>query len=118
MLCNVLETTHLIGKKWSIALLSDIRMNKFKGFYNFTVKTKITPRTLSQQLKELEKAGLIKKRIEEGGYSLTLKGEEMCKLIDEIKKWNIKWNTIPEDCLKRSCSECKLFFGNNIIARA
>lgn len=106
--CAALEITHLIGKKWSIALLTDIRAKKFESFYGFSKKTGITPRMLSGELKELKKAGLVKKDAKEK-YALTKKGEELCKLIDGIKEWGIKWEHLPKDCLSRTCSECKKF---------
>ena len=110
MQCAVLETSHLIGKKWSIPLLIEIKMGKFKGFYKFTTSSSITPKTLSNELKELTRAGLIEKS--DNAYSLTGKGLGLCNAIDEIKKWNIKWNNTPKSCLERSCMECT-YFANN-----
>lgn len=110
MQCTVLETSHLLGKKWSIPLLIEIKLGKFKGFYKFTTDTSITPKTLSNELKELTEAGLIEKREKE--YNLTEKGLELCNAIDEIKKWNIKWNKTPKSCLKNSCIECGHFITN------
>lgn len=107
MRCAVLETSHLIGKKWSIPLLIEIKMGKFKGFYKFTISSSITPKTLSNELKELTQAGLIEKS--DNAYSLTEKGLELCNAIDEIKKWNIKWNNTPKSCLGWSCMECGYF---------
>ena len=103
MQCAVLETSHLIGKKWAIPLLIEIKMGKFKGFYKFTTSTSITPKTLSNQLKELIKAGLIEKN--DVSYSLTEKGLGLCNAIDEIKKWNIKWNNVTKSCLESSGME-------------
>lgn len=110
MQCAVLETTHLIGKKWSIPLLIEIKMGKFKGFYKFTTSSSITPKTLSNELKELTQAGLIEKS--DRSYSLTKKGLELCNAVDEIKKWSIKWNNSPKSCLENSCMECNYFVNN------
>ena len=108
----MIETTHILGKKWAIAILTDIRFGKFKGFYQFTLKTKITPRMLSKQLKELEKAELLKKNANTNEYSLTKKSQEILQILDKVKKWNIKWNNVPQTCLNRSCTECNLFLEN------
>jgi len=115
MQCSVLEITHLVGKKWSVPLLYELRLGKFQGFYKFTAKTKITPRTLSRELDELSKAGLIDKDAN-GQYFLTQKGEELCALVDEIKRWNIKWNSTHENCLNRSCIDCGYFISPEPIA--
>ena len=64
-------------------------------------------KTTTGGLKELTKAGLIEKS--DNAYSLTEKGSELCNAIDEIKKWNIKWNNSPKSCLKSSCMECGYF---------
>ena len=118
MQCSVLETTHLVGKKWAVPLLYELRLGKFQGFYKFTAKTKITPRTLSRELTELAKAGLIEKDVNER-YFLTEKGEELCRLVDDIKRWNIKWNSTHENCMNRSCIECGYFISNEpIVERA
>ena len=108
MQCSVLEITHIIGKKWAVPLLYELRVGKFQGFYKFTAKTKITPRTLSKELTELVKTGLIDKDAN-GRYFMTEKGEELCAIVDEIKRWNIKWNATHENCLRRSCIDCGYF---------
>ena len=111
MQCSVLESAHLLGKKWSVPILLEMRAGKFEGFYGFSMRSKVTPRTLSKQLKELEKDGLIKKT-DSGKYDLGEKGEELCKIIDELKKWNVKWNNIHPTCLDKTCVGCRYFEGS------
>ena len=106
MSCPVFLASHILGKRWSIAVLNEFRLSQFSGFNKFVKKTGITPRTLSKQLKELEKERLIQKEKED--YFLTKKGKELCKVIDKLKVWNVKWNNVPKECLEKECTGCKL----------
>lgn len=108
MKCSVLESIHVIGKKWAVPILLELNKERFSGFYKFVLKTGITPRILSKQLRELTELGLIRKT-DNNNYYITQKGKELCKIIDEIKKWNIKWNNVHEACLHKSCIDCGYF---------
>jgi len=113
MVCRVVESSHIIGKKWSIPVIEEIAFGKFDGFNKFLVRTKdITPRTLSLQLKELEHLGVIAKQNSPDSqntatYALTKKGLELHRIIIEIKKWNVRWDAVSEQCLKNTCAECR-----------
>lgn len=113
MVCRVVESSHIIGKKWSIPVIEEIAFGKFDGFNKFLARTKdITPRTLSLQLKELEHSGVIAKQNDPDSqntatYVLTKKGLELHRIIIEIKKWNVGWNAVSEKCLKNTCTECR-----------
>ena len=116
MACPVIESSHIIGKKWSIPIIEEVAISGFRGFNNFLAKANITPRILSMQLKELENAGIIKRKCNHSSanakYSLTEKGREMHNIITEIKKWNMKWKNVPDYCLEKPCTECSLYNGN------
>lgn len=109
-MCRVVESSHVIGKKWAIPVIEEIAFGRFEGFNRFLSKTRgITPRTLSLQLKELENSGVIAKINGQNAatYRLTKKGLELHGIITEIKKWNVRWNAVPERCLKNTCTECQ-----------
>lgn len=112
--CNVLEASHIIGKKWAIPIVEEIALRQFLGFNRFLSKSKnITPRILSSHLKELHQAGLIEKRLRENDslteYTLTEKGLEFHRVVTEMKKWNVRWNNVPELCLRTPCTECAMY---------
>ncbi len=116
MPCNVIETSHIIGKKWSVPIIEEIALGSFDGFNIIMNKMNdITPRTLSLHLQELENAGIIRKKLiqidnkQNTQYNLTKKGKELHGIITEIKQWNIRWNKIPELCLTTPCTECPNF---------
>lgn len=113
MLCPVKDVSNVLGKKWSIPIVEEIALGRFCGFNKFLEKAgNMTPRILSERLKELEGAGLIQKKIHTINnrsvteYVITERGKELHGLILELKKWNIKWNSVPEFCLHTPCTEC------------
>lgn len=112
MSCSVLNSSHLLGKKWAIPIIEEIALGKFEGFNKFAARIgDITSTRLSEQLKELETLGLIKKMPSDESnttkYSVTEKGMDLHHLIGEIKTWNIKWGKVPETCLTTACTECQ-----------
>lgn len=113
--CSVFQTANFIGKRWTLLILLEL----YKGKKNkrFTeLKNSIpgiTPKILSSRLKELEKEGLVKNRIDskeipiKSEYALTESGKEFIKIIRDIKGWTIKWKKHSIDCEKTSCRTCK-----------
>src|SRR5579859_8068323 len=87
MNCSVAKTLKVIGSKWTMLILH----NLFEGRNRFGQLEKalpgISPKTLSQRLQELEKEGIVKKKVFAEiplhvEYSLTPKG----KSLEEIFK--------------------------------
>ena len=69
---------------------------------------------LSARLKELEHEELILKRVDsstvpiKSEYSLTKSGEDFIKIIQDMKKWALKWKFKNIVCEKANCKECVL----------
>ncbi|MFH0836723.1 MAG: helix-turn-helix domain-containing protein [Candidatus Aenigmatarchaeota archaeon] len=83
MYCVVARTFQLIGKKWTLHVLKILHLSKTKRFNQLLNEIKgISPRTLSQRLKDLEKNGFVKRvlfneippKVE---YSLTEEGKKI-----------------------------------------
>ena len=109
MRCAVAESGHLLGRKWAIAILEEIALGKFEGFNQFLRKAKmLTPRSLSVDLRKLENQGVIAKKTVGGrsAYTLTMKGEDLHKVVLDLKRLNVKWGAVPEKCMTSSCTEC------------
>jgi len=114
MECKVFDSCHIAGKKWAVPIIEDIALERFNGFNNFISRSGgITPKTLSRYMKHLEAAGIVKKNIlyhrnrKIVSYILTEKGAEFHNILGQIKRWNIKWNKVPEFCVNMVCSECQ-----------
>lgn len=90
--CAVEKTLKIFGSKWTMTLMH----NMFDGKKRFGELQRsmpgISPKTLSERLQELEKAGILTKkvfaevplRVE---YSLTEKGESFRTVIQSLKDW-------------------------------
>ncbi len=93
--CGVAKTIKIIGSKWTLFILHAL----FDGKKRFGELQKqlvgISPKTLSERLKALEKEGIIKKeifaeiplRVE---YSLTPKGKSLEKVFKDMAAWGEK----------------------------
>ena len=115
--CTIYKTANFIGKRWTLLILLELYKGDSKTKRYSQIKNslpEITPKILSTRLKELEKEHLIKKRIDttefpiKCEYSLTKSGEDFIKIIQDIKKWALKWKIKNIVCEKANCKECEL----------
>ena len=94
--CPVLKTADIISGKWTLLILRDLS----KGINRFSALERslagISPKTLSERLKSLERAGIITRksyaevppRVE---YTLTDMGWDLIPLIDHMRQYGDKW---------------------------
>jgi DNA-binding HxlR family transcriptional regulator len=91
-MCPLREIIDVIGKKWSILVVNAIG-NKGKLRFNRIMRQlHMSPRTLSETLKELNHLGLIKResfneippRVQ---YTLTKDGVELRRIIIHLLQW-------------------------------
>jgi len=94
--CPVLKTADIISGKWTLLILRDLS----KGVNRFSALERslngISPKTLSERLKSLEKAGIVTRksfaevppRVE---YNLTGMGWDLIPLIDHMRDYGSKW---------------------------
>ena len=94
--CPVERTLRIIGGKWTLLVLRDL----FTGTKRFgelmTSLEGVSPKTLSERLKELEGEGIITKtvfpevppRVE---YALTAKGHSLWEILEAIRRWGDHW---------------------------
>lgn len=93
--CAVSKTLKIIGSKWTMLLLHNI----FDGKKRFGELQRslpgISPKTLSQRLQELEKEGIIIKKVFAEvplhvEYSLTEKGKSLSGIFRSLENWGNK----------------------------
>ncbi|KRL27786.1 HxlR family transcriptional regulator [Limosilactobacillus frumenti DSM 13145] len=93
--CAIEYTLSLIAGKWKTVILYHLF---HQPVYRFNELKKLMPdcsqRMLSLQLKELEKAGLIQKKVypvvpPKTEYSLTKLGQSMLPVIKAMDKWGL-----------------------------
>lgn len=95
--CPIESTLNIIGKKWAILIIRDL-LNGKKRFGELARSLfEISPRTLSARLDELEKYGIIKRKVFQEiplhvEYDLTKRGHELKLILEQMRKWGDKLN--------------------------
>jgi DNA-binding HxlR family transcriptional regulator len=94
--CPVLRTADIISGKWTLLVLRDLSegINRFSSLERSLEG--ISPKTLSERLKALEKAGVITRksyaevppRVE---YTLTEMGRDLIPLVEHMRQYGTKW---------------------------
>src|SRR5665213_3359876 len=90
--CGVSKTLKIIGSKWTILILHDLCQGTKRFGELQKSLTGISPKTLSLRLQQLEKSGILKKKVFAEvplhvEYSLTEKGKSLKAVIDGMHKW-------------------------------
>lgn len=114
--CTVYKTVDFIGKRWTLLIL--LELYKAGGSMRYTdIKNSlqnITPKMLSSRLKELQKQGLVLKKIDTSAipiksfYSLTPSGIDFIRVIKDIKRWALKWKVANKECAEKECKYCDI----------
>ena len=90
--CGVSKTIKIIGSKWTILLLHRLCNGKMRFGELQRALEGISPKTLSQRLRQLEKAGIVKKTVFAEvplhvEYALTPKGITLKEIFDKMDAW-------------------------------
>src|ERR671924_1182563 len=99
--CEVVNIWEVLGKRWSLLILKNlstkevIRFNELKK-----VLSGISSTVLSERLLELEREGLVSKKIypeipPRVEYSITPQARELEVMIKDLARWANKWKS-PE----------------------
>lgn len=94
--CSIEKALEVLGGKWTFLILREL----FKGTRRFGEIRRslqgVSPKTLSERLKELEKKDIIIRKAYSTippsvEYSLTEKGKSLKPIIRDMKLWGAKW---------------------------
>lgn len=96
------STTRILGKRWTLMILRNLTRKKTARFSEIkrTLNT-ISGTVLSERLLELEKEGLVNKKIyseipPKVEYTLTDRGKELESILNELERWYDRWNVTRE----------------------
>jgi len=115
--CTVYQTVRYLTKKWSLLIILEL----YKG-QDYTRRFSelrdalhgITPKVLSERLRELEDEGIITRNVDATAfpvrteYTLTESGLEIVNVIRGIKYWALKWKIDNIPCGEQDCKVCVL----------
>ncbi len=97
--CPVARTLEKIGDKWSLLIIRDLlpgpqRFTDLLGYLN-----NITPKWLTQRLRELESAGIVERDSQPGRrqvwYRLTSAGQELSPIVEALANWGFRYAMRP-----------------------
>ncbi|MFW9908621.1 MAG: winged helix-turn-helix transcriptional regulator [Candidatus Thorarchaeota archaeon] len=110
--CPVYITSQILGKAWTILILQTLMALSSKEGLRFNEIQRdlswVSPKILSQRLKELVGEGIISRNIDSSEmplkvtYTLTRKGEDLRGVLTLMQKWGVKHN---QESRKRCKSE-------------
>jgi DNA-binding HxlR family transcriptional regulator len=95
--CDVVDIWEILGKRWSLHILKNLSSN---GIIRFNELKRLIPEisstVLSQRLLELEREGLISKKIYSEipvrvEYSVTPRTKELETILQQLSDWINKW---------------------------
>lgn len=104
-------------KKWTLLII--LELYKGEGYTRRFSELKdalaeITPKILSERLKELEDEGIISKKVDSTSfpvrcdYTLTESGLDLVDVIRDIKRWALRWKIDNIPCGEQDCKNCVL----------
>lgn len=94
--CSMELTLDLIGGKWKALILWHLGENTLRFSELKKTLPKITQKMLTQQLRELETSGLVKRFIytqipPKVEYSLTPNGKSLLPILDTLCQWGLNY---------------------------
>ncbi|MFH1787991.1 MAG: helix-turn-helix domain-containing protein [Candidatus Altiarchaeota archaeon] len=114
--CPVRQTLKMLGKRWTLLIIKEIYYSKNKKLSFMELKRRlgnVSTKVLSERLKEMADDSLINRKEREDltparvYYTLTGKGKDVCKIIDEFKEYGRKWGGKKTfDCKDMDCELC------------
>ncbi len=95
--CPIATSLGVLGRKWTILILRDMAMMKLERFNQLLKSTPgLTPRVLSNRLRELEEEGMIERIEQRKGpnftrWALTEKGNDTIPILMRFAAFGSKW---------------------------
>jgi DNA-binding HxlR family transcriptional regulator len=93
--CPVAKATELIGERWTILIIRELVLGtrRFSDFQR--ALSRISPSLLTKRLRDLEKAGILVKKTQQGRrgyeYFLTPAGRQLSPIIEHLATWGMRW---------------------------
>jgi DNA-binding HxlR family transcriptional regulator len=102
--CPVLATARIVGGKWTLLVLRDLAGGARRFSELERSLAGISPRTLSQRLRQLEEEGILDRRVHPEvpprvDYELTAKGRDLVPLVQAMREYGSRW--LRTDCQER-----------------
>ena len=93
--CPINYTFQVIGKKFTVLIMRNMMLFGHSHFNEFLAIEGINPKTLSQRLKEMQKNGLVERRVNPDTpvsieYFLTERGKALKPVLEQLMLFSIQ----------------------------
>jgi DNA-binding HxlR family transcriptional regulator len=115
--CPICNVADFIGKRWTIVIMAELFRGREQWKRYSAIKKGvhgITPKMLAMRLREMQKEGIIERRVStdtapvKSEYRLTPKGRDFMSVVTHMKGWALKWKVGNSHCDNASCLECEI----------
>ncbi len=95
------EAVELIGRRWTGAILRVLMDGALRFSEIAQAVPELSDRLLSERMKELERRGIVERRVLAGPplrveYSLSQMGQELEPALSELQRWAARWLSAPQ----------------------
>jgi DNA-binding HxlR family transcriptional regulator len=93
--CPINFTFQVIGKKFTVLIMRNMMLFGHSHFNEFLEIEGINPKTLSQRLKEMQKNGIVERKVNSGTpvsieYFLTERGRALKPVLDQLMLFSMQ----------------------------
>lgn len=93
--CPVAKATELLGEKWMLLILRELLLGSHRYNEFQRALSRISPTLLTKRLKQLESAGIIIRKAQQGRkgheYFLTPAGKQLAPIVEHLAIWGMRW---------------------------
>lgn len=91
--CPVSKAMELLDERWTLLVVRELLCGS-RHFNDLRRgNPKMSPALLSKRLRTLERAGVVRRSVEDGRstYTLTQSGAELGPIVDALSTWSLRW---------------------------
>ena len=93
--CPVAKASELLGERWMLLILRELLLGTRRYSEFQRALSRISPSLLTKRLKQLESAGIIVRKAQQGrkGHDcfLTPAGKELAPIVEHLAVWGMRW---------------------------
>jgi len=93
--CPVAKASELLGERWMLLILRELLLGSHRYSEFQRALSRISPSLLTKRLKQLESAGIIIRKTQQGrkghDYYLTPAGKELAPIVEHLATWGMRW---------------------------
>lgn len=96
------QAAEMLARRWTVQIVRTLLGEPRRFSELRTVVPGVSDRILSERLKELEAEGIVRRQVIPETpvrilYSLTDKGQDLHRVVEEIQRWADKWETLDAE---------------------